>query len=226
MGDILNCKNKFSRHKFNTPLTSENYAQQQTHAKYFEEYINTLQDANGIPILQSGKKTGFLGLIVCLRNISRIYHHILKLANVLVCNKLYNIINCEICKNQLVGEKMPLLSKIKNKRPYLKSSDDVCIICKVSESTIRQYMNELKKNNIKQFLINTILRRLSSPFSNNTMQDHILTQEIFDNHRTQLCKHIVSLYIDVRLFYEAKNMSSKDDYICQKYTKLILFSHQ
>lgn len=143
-----------------------------------------------------------------------------------ICNKLYNIINCEICKTQLVGEKMPLLSELKNRGPYLKPSDDVCIICKVSETTIRQYTDELKKNNIKQFLTNIILRRLSSPFSNNTMQNHIFTQEIFDNHRTQLCKHIVSLYIDVRLFHEAKNMSSKDDYVRQKYTKLILFHHQ
>jgi len=31
-----------------------------------------------------------------------------------ICNRLYNIINCEIYKNQL-DEKMPLLSKFKNR---------------------------------------------------------------------------------------------------------------
>jgi len=72
MGDILNWKNKFSRHKFNTPLIFENYAQLHTHAKYFKEYINTLQ-THDIPILQSGRNTGFLELIVYLRNIFSLF---------------------------------------------------------------------------------------------------------------------------------------------------------
>ena len=46
---------------------------------------------------------------------------------------------------------MPFLSELKNREPYLKPSDDVCIICKVSESTIRQYMNALKKIILNSF---------------------------------------------------------------------------
>jgi len=76
-------------------------------------------------------------------------------------------------------------------KTYLKPSDDVYIICKVLESTIRQYMNELKKNNIKQLLTNILYFLNYRLFSNNTMQDHTLTQEIFDNHRTQTCCIIV-----------------------------------
>lgn len=341
MGDILNCKNKFSRHNFNKPLTSENYTQLQIHAKNFENYINTLQDETGTPILKTNRKTGFLGLIICLRNIFPLfdclkslgitylltyklsqdfletffsairsrggfnnnpnalqlksaYKHLLirhelkefdngnclsdsleilhvssnskmfkcpianeeiensdeetlifehdyintfwqltpYIDNIVqyiagyICNKLYKIITCDFCKNQLLGDKMPLLSELKNRGPYLKPSDDVYKICKMSETTIRQNTNELRKNKIKQFLTITIYRRLLSPFSSDAMQNHILSQDVLDNHRTQLCKHIISLYINVRLFHEAKNMSIKNNFIRQKYTKLILFSHQ
>lgn len=36
------------------------------HADKFERYINSLCDADGMPILNTN--TGFLGIIICLRN--------------------------------------------------------------------------------------------------------------------------------------------------------------
>lgn len=57
-------------------------------------------------------------------------------------NKLHNTINCDLYKNQLLGEKILLLSELKNRGPYLNLIDDVYMItCKVSESTIWRYTN-------------------------------------------------------------------------------------
>lgn len=38
-------------------------------AQKMEQYINSLQDASGTPILETNRKTGFLGLIIALQNI-------------------------------------------------------------------------------------------------------------------------------------------------------------
>jgi len=50
MIDMLNCKNKFSKHKFNTALMESNYFEfRKTYAAKFENYITTLLcDAEGI----------------------------------------------------------------------------------------------------------------------------------------------------------------------------------
>ncbi|KYN18566.1 THAP domain-containing protein 9 [Trachymyrmex cornetzi] len=71
--DMLNCKNRFSKSEYNTALTESNYSQLQEHAKQFENYINTLYDNTGTPILKSGRKTGFLGMIIGLRNMFPLY---------------------------------------------------------------------------------------------------------------------------------------------------------
>jgi hypothetical protein len=73
MGDILNCKNKFAKGDFNTPLTDETYESLKIHAEQFETYICSLRDEQEVPILQTGRKTGFLGMIVLLRNMFALY---------------------------------------------------------------------------------------------------------------------------------------------------------
>lgn len=60
---------KFSKDEFNTPLTENNYLTIQMHAKNFEQYITLLCNESGTSILNTNRKTGFLGLIICLRNI-------------------------------------------------------------------------------------------------------------------------------------------------------------
>lgn len=45
----------------------------QTNARQFEKYIFDLKDESGIPILSTGRKTGFLGFIICLRNIFELF---------------------------------------------------------------------------------------------------------------------------------------------------------
>lgn len=72
--DILNCKNKFSKkNKFNVPINDNNFQFLREQSKNFEKYILDLRDSNGIPILKSSRKTGFLGLIICLQNIFELY---------------------------------------------------------------------------------------------------------------------------------------------------------
>lgn len=90
------------------------------------------------------------------------------------------------------------------KKSYLEPSKDVCLIYKTSEKIIREHSNKLFKINIKQYLIQEIFRRIDMPFSNETMDEHVCTQSILDNHRThcQLCKYIIELYINTRLFHE------------------------
>lgn len=69
--DILNCKNKYSkRNKFNIPIENSSFSFLYENAKQFELYIYIgLKDQFGTPILKSNRKTGFLVLIICLRNI-------------------------------------------------------------------------------------------------------------------------------------------------------------
>lgn len=69
IGNALNCKNKFSKDEFNTPLIENNYLTMQMHAKNFEQYITSLCNETGTSILNTNRKTGFLRLIICLRNI-------------------------------------------------------------------------------------------------------------------------------------------------------------
>lgn len=57
--------------------------------------------------------------------------------------KLQWIVNCYVCKNQLIGTEMPLLSKLKYEGPYLITSKDVCLICRISEKIIREYLNQV-----------------------------------------------------------------------------------
>lgn len=143
-----------------------------------------------------------------------------------ISHKLLFIIDCPICKDQLLSDNMPLLSNLKNRGPFIIPSKDVSSICKISERIIRQYSHTLLSRNIKAIIMNKIFSQIGNPFNNNTMNEHILSQETFDNHRSQLCKYIIELYINIRLFDKAKKMSQKDNYLRAKYTKLILFNNQ
>lgn len=124
---------------------------------------------------------------------------------------------------------MPLLSRIKNKGPFIIPSKDVQNICKISEKVIRQHSNDLLQPKIKSILISNIhnhINKIGAIFDNKDINEHVLLQRVLDNHRSQLCKWIIEVYLNTRLFYESKKMSVKDTYIRAKYTKLILFNNQ
>lgn len=343
MTDILNCKNRFAKGTMSIPLNDENRDKLKNAADMFERYINDLYTTDKNKILLTKRKTGFIGIIICLRNIFPLFEQLKKLGltylltyklsqdyietffsairsrggfnnnpnalefksaykRLLIrhelkefengncvfdsidilsisstqnsinnpvgnCNELNfnfeadhdynlpfwelsafvenvvlyiagfiayklskNIVTCDICVLQLKGDidksTMPLLSQIKNRGPYIIPSSDLIDICKMCEQIIRKYQSELTKGNIKKILINKIFHQIGIKFDNITMNNHIMQQEFLDNHRTQLCKYIIELYLNTRLHYEAKKMSEKDVFVRQKYTKLILFKNQ
>jgi len=121
---------------------------------------------------------------------------------------------------------MPLLSAIKNRESYLILAPDVCSICQTAEKIIRQNLHCLNTKNIKEIIFNNISQKIGILFDNDDMLHHIMSQNILDNHRTQLCKSIITVYLNIRLFSEAKEMSQKSEYLRSKYTKLILYKNQ
>jgi hypothetical protein len=58
------------------------------------------------------------------------------------------------------------------------------------------------------------------------MNNHVMSQDVIDNHRSQLQTLIVENYMKIRLCHESKIISQKDENVRRKYTKLILFKHQ
>jgi len=60
------------------------------------------------------------------------------------------------------------------------------------------------------------------------MLNHILNQDIFDNHRTQLIKIIIEYYITLRMHQYVKqhSQSTTGKNIRRNYTKFILFKNQ
>ncbi|KYM84283.1 hypothetical protein ALC53_05376 [Atta colombica] len=43
-----------------------------------------------------------------------------------------------------------------------------------------------------------------SVFNDSAMSEHIMHQNIFDNHKTELIKSIIVIYVNLRLFHKAK----------------------
>jgi hypothetical protein len=73
IADMLNCTNRFSKRKFDTPLTEDNYQILKEYADNFISYIESLKCADGKSILKSNKKTGFLGLSLCLKKMFKLF---------------------------------------------------------------------------------------------------------------------------------------------------------
>lgn len=73
ISDLLNCKNKFSKKEFGAPITEDTFFKLKSHAEEFEKYILSLRDVNDVPIIRTGRKTGFPGLLIDLRNMLGLY---------------------------------------------------------------------------------------------------------------------------------------------------------
>lgn len=70
--DILNSRNKFNKYTYKRPLSPETA---ELFFAFFEEmqkYILNLK-LKGRPILNSGRKTGFLGFLICIQSIKNMY---------------------------------------------------------------------------------------------------------------------------------------------------------
>ncbi|KAL1483487.1 hypothetical protein MTO96_033152 [Rhipicephalus appendiculatus] len=70
--DILNSRNHLAK-SFKAPLRKQNKNCWMSHFDEARRYIMTLKDPAGRPVLESPKKTGFLGFIVCMQSIEQIF---------------------------------------------------------------------------------------------------------------------------------------------------------
>lgn len=72
--DILNVRSKFGKSKkCNMALSSETFDILKFHADRIIVYIRDLQDCTNVCVLDSPRKTGFLGFIVCLTNLFELF---------------------------------------------------------------------------------------------------------------------------------------------------------
>ncbi|KAL0111258.1 hypothetical protein PUN28_012865 [Cardiocondyla obscurior] len=121
-----------------------------------------------------------------------------------------------------------ILITIKNRGNLTFPSEDVIKITRRCEIIIRSNYNVIRtKKNIKTILIMTIFNDICHEvFNNNAMTEYILQQDLFDNHKIELIKRIISIYVNIRLFHEAKCATDfiHNEYIRQNKYHFIPFS--
>ncbi|XP_029348598.1 uncharacterized protein LOC107882805 [Acyrthosiphon pisum] len=74
--DILNCRTMYSKNPFCLALDSKVYQKYADFIVKFKEYILGLKLANGKRVVDSGRKTGFIGLISALSNLLKLYTYL------------------------------------------------------------------------------------------------------------------------------------------------------
>ncbi|KAL3241989.1 hypothetical protein MRX96_021525 [Rhipicephalus microplus] len=70
--DILKSRNHSAK-SFKAPLRKQNENRWKSHFDEARRYIMALKDPAGRPVLESPKRTGFLGFIVCMQSIEHIF---------------------------------------------------------------------------------------------------------------------------------------------------------
>jgi len=110
---------------------------------------------------------------------------------------------CNVCTTFLLSENfVSKLTQLKNRGNLISPSDDVIYISRSAERIIREHNHLSKKANIKQLLIARVFRYVHEKvFIHKSMTDHIMEQNIFDNHKVVLIKKIISIYVQLRLFF-------------------------
>lgn len=77
--DLCNCRNKLSKGDYSFPITEENLPRIELFLNEFKSYVVglRLEKSNSCPegeiILKSARKTGFLGLIICITNLIHLF---------------------------------------------------------------------------------------------------------------------------------------------------------
>lgn len=71
--DILNSMNVFAKYSFKAPISIKNYELFKTKIEYLINYISNIEDLTGSKIINTNRKTGFLGFIVCLTNLLNLF---------------------------------------------------------------------------------------------------------------------------------------------------------
>jgi DNA transposase THAP9 len=74
--DILNCRTKYSKSPFCLALDSNVYQKYAEFINTFREYILGLKLVNGKLVIDSDRKTGFIGLVSALSNLLKLYTYL------------------------------------------------------------------------------------------------------------------------------------------------------
>ncbi|KAF2891740.1 hypothetical protein ILUMI_14433 [Ignelater luminosus] len=163
-------------------------------------------------------------------NLSLYKEHVIGNIAGFVVKQIIKKIKCSICEGLLTTEHSnSALLNLKKWGKLVIPSKEVIEICKLLEVLIKENNAVYKKGQIADHLILQLFRKnIDKIFSNKVMQDHILGQDLLDNHRIQLIRIIGTVYLKVRLHHEAKvkNCWNKSNRIRHKYTKLILFNKE
>lgn len=138
---------------------------------------------------------------------------------------------CNVCTTFLLSKNVvSKLTELKNRGNLIFPSDDVIYISRSAERVIRENSHLIfKKANIKQFLMTKVFRSVHEKvFIHTSMTDHIMEQNVFDNHKVVLIKKIINVYIQLRLFYEGKlaTNAEREEYVRHKFHKIVHFKHQ
>jgi len=74
--DIMNCRTKFSKNPYNLCLDINTINKYREFTETFEKYIFNLKFQNGQRIIDSNRKTGFIGLVYGLKNLLNLYEYL------------------------------------------------------------------------------------------------------------------------------------------------------
>lgn len=123
-----------------------------------------------------------------------------------VIRKLYKTTKCGICKSALTfNPHNSALIKRKNKGGLVVPGVDSSKICKTAEKEFRicEQLGQLQKKNLMQYLIIKSMRKLPLNVYS-TLDEHILDDNPFDNHKILLIKTLLFEYLKIRLIHVAK----------------------
>lgn len=141
--------------------------------------------------------------------------------------RILKTLRCEECIKSLTSKDVHYFVELKKYSDnFVTPSKDVVLICRETEKLIRQMSNKFKFKNTHGYINNKVLYNVQSVFASDSMINHIKNQDVLDNHRILLIKKIISVFLNVRLHWEAKKASEKPEYVRQKLHKLILFKNQ
>jgi len=126
---------------------------------------------------------------------------------------------CNVCTTFLHSENVvSKLTELKNRGNLIFPSDDVILTSQSAERIIRENSHLIfKKPNIKQFLMIQIFRSVNEKvFVQKSMTDHIMEQNIFDNHKIILINPCVHTRVPVyppRPFFGCKSIRNQNSVI-------------
>lgn len=142
-----------------------------------------------------------------------------------VARKVETSIRCSECSRVLRSDNsLSALLNRKNRGRLIKASQDVVIICKAAEKTIRSATQSKR-------LLPHLTRTTISLINNNNnlcrqLNEHFLQQDPLNNHYTQLIILILKTYFTIRIHHINSSENEIKNRIRHTNTKIVHFYHQ